>query len=568
VGLGDRKVRDIQWGDNDHILITTSQTGRICTLCDKSEIYVAQSFSISRKAFVQLMADTPEAAGGFLGGPPWVRSVNGKDIVLVHGYLGPDHDYRSVQFRVNLDTGKGQLFDWNFGVMDDKGYVVAATQHFSRDGGRWRLVTGMESKGLKELYVQNDVGLDPPALLGYGKTPGTVMLRVLEEDEHRYYEINLASGARNRFPTPPQGAEPMFDPRTDRYLGHVALKDNTWIYTFEDPETARGWARVDKSFAGKNPRIVSWTPDHKKAVIRTDGPGETGVFILMDLIAGTATVIGEQYPAIKAPQVNETRYITYKAADGLEIPAYLTLPNGRAATGLPLVVMPHGGPHARDEPGFDWWVEALASRGYAVLRPQFRGSEGYGVAFLRAGFGEWGKKMQSDLSDGVRHLAGQGVIDPKRVCIVGASYGGYAAMAGPALDPGVYRCAVSVSGVSDLRRMLAWEKNQTGANNSLGVRFWRRYMGAASNNDSALVAISPAQLADRFDAPILLIHGKDDLVVPYEQSEFLAKALAKAGKPHEFITLQGEDHWLSRGATRLQMLSATVAFVEKHNPPA
>src|SRR5262249_23938626 len=140
----------------------------------------------------------------------------------------------------------------------------------------------------------------------------------------------------------------------------------------------------------------------------------------------------------------------YAATDGLQIPGYLTLPPGRPATGLPLIVLPHGGPADRDVAGFDWWSQALVAEGYAVLRANYRGST-LGPRFLSAGFGEWGRKMQTDLSDGVRFLVNERIVDPGRVCIVGASYGGYAALAGVTLQSGVYRCAVSVAGISDLR---------------------------------------------------------------------------------------------------------------------
>src|SRR5262249_22277991 len=151
----------------------------------------------------------------------------------------------------------------------------------------------------------------------------------------------------------------------------------------------------------------------------------------------------------------ETKRITYEAADGMKIPAYLTLPAGRPASKLPLVVLPHGGPASRDTADFDWWAQAIAAQGYAVLKPNYRGST-IRQEVLSCGYGQWGRKMQTDLSDGVRYLAKQGVIDPARVCIVGASYGGYAALAGVTIDPGVYRCAVSVAGLSDLKLMLKW----------------------------------------------------------------------------------------------------------------
>lgn len=271
------------------------------------------------------------------------------------------------------------------------------------------------------------------------------------------------------------------------------------------------------------------------------------------------------YPAIGPKRVGEVRFFWYAAADGMQIPAFLTLPTGREAEGLPLVVMPHGGPASRDEPGFDWWAQALAAEGYAVLQPQFRGSTGFGDAHLKAGYDQWGEKMQTDLSDGVRRLAADGVIDPTRVCVVGASYGGYAALAGATLDRGVYRCAVSVSGVSDLKRFLGWSRKMNGSD-SVAVRFWKRFMGAKRLGDASLAQLSPALLADRVEAPVLLIHGKDDTVVPFEQSKFMADALKKAGKPHALVELAGEDHWLSGEETRTAMLRETIGFLQTHNP--
>jgi dipeptidyl aminopeptidase/acylaminoacyl peptidase len=172
--------------------------------------------------------------------------------------------------------------------------------------------------------------------------------------------------------------------------------------------------------------------------------------------------------------------------------------------------------------------------------------------------------MQTDLSDGVRYLAQQGLIDPRRVCIVGASYGGYAALAGVALDPGVYRCAISVAGISDLRRFRKW----TGLNRlGLSQRYWDRYMGTSDQNDPALIAISPIEHVAAVTAPVLLIHGQDDTVVPYEQSDVMFTALKRAGKSVEMVTMKNEDHWLSRSATRLQMLQASVMFLQANNPP-
>ena len=175
--------------------------------------------------------------------------------------------------------------------------------------------------------------------------------------------------------------------------------------------------------------------------------------------------------------------------------------------------------------------------------------------------------MQTDLSDGVRFLAKEGLADPRRVCIVGASYGGYAALAGVSLDPGVYRCAVSVAGLSDLKRMLGWVNLKNWSSRSYEQRYWDRFMGVTGPGDPVLSKISPIDHVDTINVPVLLIHGRDDTVVPFEQSEVMFKALRHAQKPVELVVLDHEDHWLSRSETRLQMLKSTVAFLRAHNPP-
>jgi dipeptidyl aminopeptidase/acylaminoacyl peptidase len=196
-----------------------------------------------------------------------------------------------------------------------------------------------------------------------------------------------------------------------------------------------------------------------------------------------------------------------------------------------------------------------------VLQPNYRGSN-IDASFLAKGYGQWGRKMQSDLSDGVRYLAREGIVDPARVCIVGSSYGGYAALAGVSLESGVYRCAVSVAGISDLRRML---QGVQGA--ALAQRDWNRFIGVSGPSDPALDAISPIRHVGAVDVPVLLIHGRDDTVVPFEQSERMYDALRKAHKEVALVQLKHEDHWLSRSETRLQMLQASVAFLRAHNPP-
>lgn len=201
----------------------------------------------------------------------------------------------------------------------------------------------------------------------------------------------------------------------------------------------------------------------------------------------------------------------------------------------------------------------MASRGYAVLQPNFRGSSGYGGKFLLAGDGEWGGKVQDDVQAGVRKLIADGIADPKRICIVGASYGGYMALAGATFSPDLYACAISYAGLSDLDRAL-----YTGTTfESEGITIWKRRIGADVDRHKA-AAQSPANFADKVKIPILLIHGDKDTTVTIEQSRIEEKALKAAGRPVEFVTLEGDDHYLEFPQTRIQLLKEVERFLAAH----
>jgi dipeptidyl aminopeptidase/acylaminoacyl peptidase len=322
---------------------------------------------------------------------------------------------------------------------------------------------------------------------------------------------------------------------------------------------------LDEAFRGEFPRIVSYSQDRSRSIVSTERPGGATAFYLYDSKQLTAKQIASAYPMLDRVKLAERAAYRYRARDGVEIPGYLTRPSG-ADGPTPLVLLPHGGPAARDVPGFDWLAQFLASRGYAVLQPNFRGSGGFGKEWEDAGHGEWGTGvMQHDLTDGVAALVAAGIADPERVCIVGASYGGYAALAGAAFTPELYRCAAAIAGVADLRAMLGFERGRAGFA-STTVSYWRQAMGVdeSGSANERLTAASPAAHAERVQAPILLIHGRDDTVVPIIQSRRMESALVDAGKSVQFVELEGEDHWLSGAKTRVETLKALDAFLAEH----
>jgi dipeptidyl aminopeptidase/acylaminoacyl peptidase len=255
--------------------------------------------------------------------------------------------------------------------------------------------------------------------------------------------------------------------------------------------------------------------------------------------------------------------VSYASRDGAKLWAYVTAKAGDGPR--PMVVMPHGGPEARDEYGFDAFAQFLAAQGYVVVQPNFRGSSGAGGAFTLAGHGQWGKLMQDDVTDAVKHMVEAGKADPKRICIVGASYGGYAALAGAALTPELYRCAVSIAGVSDLVEFLRsrGHENGTGSN---AFYYWRDSIGDPDKNRETLAAVSPSKLASKVAVPVLLIHGEKDETVPVRQSVIMQEALRAAGKPTKLVRLPDADHYWDdwdRGELLL-LYQETAAFLKQH----
>ena len=251
---------------------------------------------------------------------------------------------------------------------------------------------------------------------------------------------------------------------------------------------------------------------------------------------------------------------SYKARDGLEIPAIITSPPGVQPENLPTIVMPHGGPESHDEVTFDWMAQYFANRGYLVLQPNFRGSDGFGDDFTKAGYGGWGGVMQDDVSDGLNFLVDTGMSDPNRVCIIGWSYGGYSALAGGAFSPELYNCVVSINGVSQLQTMLNQEKRDFGRDHWV-VGYWERVMAKGDATQDTLREKSPAEFASNFDAPVLLIHGNDDSVVNKRQSEIMRDKLKEAGKPVTYVNMRGEGHYMITPGSRLKILKELDKFV-------
>jgi len=570
--LGDAKIRGVYWAGDERVLLRASETTKLSATFITEKI--AQSSMIviplNGEKMWSVFANNPKIAEGiygflgiqnregryygYFGGVTYAGDFRSPEPYLKSG--GPDLyevDLQNQRAKIIAPRFQGNGFrDW---VMGPAGTVSASLDYTSRTGG-WVI---HDSAGQKIREGNNPLGrID---LIGLGATPGTIIFAEEQKGtEPQWFEIPLAGGEPKEILADASIQNAFIDERTRRLIGYRQQGDFP-VYTFFDGFQQKVANATMKAFPGLSVHLMDWNDRFDRLIVMTDGPGAPQTWWSVDIKTGKAQELGSSYP-ISAADVGPMRMVSYKAGDGTEIAGVLTLPPNRQPKNLPVVIFPHGGPTARDFPGFDWWAQALASRGYAVLQPNFRGSDGYGVAFRRAGNGQWGRKMQSDISDGLAWLAAQGIVDPRRACIMGASYGGYAALAGVTLQHGLYRCAVAVAGVSDVAKMAATDIADTNYDRTM-----KRAIEEEIGTRQDLRPVSPINFAAQADAPILLIHGKNDVVVPYDQSNDMAAALRLANKPVEFVTLPGEDHWLSRSETRLTMLEASVRFIEAHNPP-
>jgi dipeptidyl aminopeptidase/acylaminoacyl peptidase len=562
VKIGDSKLRAVKWIDDERILITLSGTYLPMFESQRAwERFHILIYDVNEHVLREPSFSIPDERTSDQVGRTVVRNIAGQPTLFVMGWVTRAYEVKPAiyQFSGNhhatIVDASAQTSTW---LLDADGRI-AAQASYDNEHKKWEIRTRNNDHMI--VAASGTADIEVPRLIGFSAAGDAIIVEFLENGDPVWKPLFLKDNAWG----PPLEKGASFDRAieertTGRIVGGIPDINDARLVFF-DNEIQAHWNAVLRAFPGESVRLVSHSDDFSKIVVRVLGPKSGNVYALYDWYTHQVAVLGQIYVGLGPPA--EVRDVSYAAADGLAIPGFLTLPPGKPEKGLPLVVLPHGGPASADTHSFDWWAQALAAEGYAVLQPNYRGSA-LSFKFQSAGFGEFGRKMQTDLSDGVRYLAAAGIVDPKRVCIVGASYGGYAALAGVSLDPGVYRCAVSVSGLSDLKR-LRHRTNSGGSN--IAQRYWDRYMGSAYESDPALTAISPIQHIANVTVPVLLMHGRGDGVVPYEQSEVMYTALKQAGKPVQLVTLGEEDHWLSRSETRLQMLQTCVTFLKTNNPP-
>lgn len=556
---------------DDFLVLVSGGTVRRFPRVDPFDYSVAIEIDIETGKVARLLKRTEglfpyqASTGRIVGATPDER-----DLLMPAYEWGNDRAPHFSLYRVRLGSirerrvheGGPDTIDW---FVDANGNALVREDYDNQDDQhRIWIIEGSKRRLLyeEETDIRNvyPVGLTPDR-------SALIVTAVAENGSSSFFRLRFSDGELEG---------PILE-RTDKSVGRVLVDTNRVVlgvefagfkpeYEFFDSELTKRVKEIQASLPDTALRLESWNEDLSVLIMHASGGWNAGASLLFRKGEPEPQFIASDFPDLPNESVAPTQITRYKARDGLEIPALITAYESVLAQGTaPLIVLPHGGPASYDRFGFDWLVQYFASRNYVVLQPQFRGSRGFGWDFFAAGHGEWGGKMQTDLDDGVRFMADQGLIDPERVCIVGASYGGYAALAASAFSSELYRCAASINGVSDLYEMLDDSSRDHGRDHWV-ISYFERFYGAGRKDKDRIDALSPARNVENINIPILLIHGRDDTVVPIDQSRRMHKALREADKQVEFVQLDGEDHWLTYPDTRLAALRTIAEFVERHLP--
>jgi dipeptidyl aminopeptidase/acylaminoacyl peptidase len=326
-------------------------------------------------------------------------------------------------------------------------------------------------------------------------------------------------------------------------------------YTFWDEEYKALQTGLNKALPDTTNIIYDLSDDERRYVVVASSDKDPGTYYIGDRDEKRLMQLASRYPEMPIQSMVEKVAISYEARDGLLIEGYLTIPEGPDAGPRPAIIFPHGGPISYDDGGFDYWTQYFASRGYAVLQMNFRGSGGYGYDFMASGLQGWGLEMQNDVEDGTRWLIEEGIADPERICVVGASYGGYAALMEAARNPDLYQCAVSFAGVTDVAYLVKSHRSYT------NYDVVKEQVGSDMRE---LRKRSPLHLAETIEIPVLMAHGTDDRSVRVRHSRKMHDELEDADKDVTYLEFENGDHYLSMQEHRIAFFKAMDAFLTEH----
>ncbi|TQV87078.1 alpha/beta hydrolase family protein [Aliikangiella coralliicola] len=573
--LGDLKPRELYFISDQEIIFVASKVQRVLGI--RGELDLSTAFVINTQSgkIRQLLTPGDVIYRGQSGLGDIAGITPDKKYALMPAYVGVTNNFQSSRLALVkasltsrkspkiLDKGTTSTIDY---FINSDG-VVVAEERFDNDKNLHQIFSKVGDKKVK--IYRNETTIREIAPVGLTPDQKALVIRAGDEDTDRkvLYTMSLKDGKISGpiFSRDDADIESIIFDGIFRIVKGVRYSGFTPSYEFFDKKLQARVSKILAGFSGESVILSDWSADFNDIIFSVSGSSSSGTYYLSSSDKAHK-FLANLRPKIKARDINPIVQFSYKAQDGLNIPALLTVPAEESNTlsHLPTIMLPHGGPESYDRVRFDWLAQALASRGYLVIQPQFRGSSGFGLSHIKAGHGEWGKKMQSDLSDGIKFLVKEGITDPNRVCIVGWSYGGYAALAGATLTPELYQCAVSINGISDLELMMKKERAEHGRKHWV-FSYWNSLITGNEKGDEAVLAkSSPINFVAKVIAPIMLIHGSRDRVVDIEQSERMLEELTELKKPVVFRQFEGEDHALSSSETRIDVLKMLINFLDQH----
>lgn len=531
------------------LLIVDLESGKVSTPFKKSFLKKYKIAPVARDQVVDTLPDDPDHILMLL---PTNQSL--VDASYAGVYKVNIRNQRIQQIQKSED----HVYRW---TTDQQHRVRLGHYYDAMDGTNKILVQDIDAKKWRDLWPHQIFSEEEIHPLGFGADPMTLYVRAYHQGMMAIFRVNLTDPKLKRTlvyadPDYDVNGSLLYSPITRDVVG--VSYSSSGGYTFFDPELRQLQSAIDKALPKTRNHIIAFSDDMQTYIVSSQSDIDSGTYYLGQRNPAKLDAVAYRYKNLTPDRMSPVKRYDYKARDGLAIEAYLTLPLGSAGKKLPTIIFPHGGPISRDDDSFNYWTQYLANKGYAVLQMNFRGSAGQGLAFRNAGLKNWGQEMQDDIEDGARKLIAEGISDARSICILGASYGGYAALMGAVKTPDLYRCAVSVAGVSNVFDLV--KDNRA---------FWRSYNVVdeqIGNDNKRLRAISPVNHADKIKIPVLLIHGDNDRQVDIKHSEQMRDALQKAGKQVTFLELVNEDHYLSSNENRVATFQAIDAFLDKHLP--
>ncbi len=560
------KFNWVTWGNNDRLLMSLRFDSRMLNGVKYMQTRLLAVDAKKSSKMITLVKPDSDADG-------WVSQF--QDNIISMTPDDPDHVLISVDrevplhqtvYKANVITGK---------LSRVKKHSASVRSWFADRAGNVRVGEHYDDKKRKVTYKVLDPNtnewrvawdytvFDEPeiSIAGFGNNPNELFIFADHEGRQALFKADLSKPG---YPKELVLSDPNYDV-SGRLIYSTAHKEVVGLYYNDGSSKSIFWnkefkafqAGLDKAMPNTTNYIASLSDDARKYILYTTSSTNPGTYYFGDRDAKTLIPLASAYPALTEGVLIEKESRRFKARDGLELEGFLSLPKTFAGKPTAAIILPHGGPMSEDGKSFDMFSTFMANRGYVVFQPNFRGSSGYGHNFMMQAVGGYGLEMQDDLEDAVKYLIDEKIADPKRVCIVGASYGGYAALMGVAKTPDLFQCAISFAGMSDLVKMRNNFRYFTNKNTA------RKQFGEDKNQ---LKETSPVRLVERIKAPVLLIHGKDDVIVPVIQSRDMADALKDEGKSYEYIELEFGTHNLDYMPDRQQTFEAMEKFLKKYLP--